>query len=555
MVQNVQRKVSMSLACAVALLVVLVWAPRALGKESPQNATTEDVAAGAEQQDGSTSPTDEAWIEESSSAPQTPEQLAVPASLQPDAPATIQEAPEAPAATANPINSGDTAWVLACSALVLLMTPGLGFFYAGMIGARNAVNTLLMTFVSIAVAGFLWVIVGYSLAFSPGDSFIGDLRWAGLLGVGSEPNPDYAASIPHLLFMLFQSKFAVIAPALIIGSVAGRIKFVSWLAFAGLWSLIVYVPVAHWVWSTTGWIRASGSIDFAGGLVVHITAGVAALVLAAVVGKSSTFAQGQPHRPYNPAFVALGTGLLAFGWLGFNAGSALSAGSLASLAAANTFFASASALAVWLVLEIAVKGRPTLVGSCIGTVVGLVGITPAAGFVTVASALLIGGTAALCSFFAMDLVKKVAKIDDTLDVFAGHGVGGFVGALLTAVFASKIANPGGVDGLLRGNVDLFTNQVIDTFAVVVYTAVATFAIAHVVRLALGLRVSEEIETSGMDLAYHQETVTEGASEPLAHNVARLVEAQGKETVQESAVADQTTDQTTDQTPRDVSPTA
>jgi Amt family ammonium transporter len=309
--------------------------------------------------------------------------------------------------------------------------------------------------------------------------------------------------------MLFQSKFALIAPALIIGAVAGRIRFLSWLAFASLWSILVYVPVAHWVWGTTGWIRASGSIDFAGGLVVHVTAGVAALVLAAVVGRSRTFESQQESRPYNPAFVALGTGLLAFGWLGFNAGSALSAGALAAIAAANTFFASAAALGVWVLLEFASKGRTTLVGACIGTVVGLVGITPAAGFVAVPAALLIGGMAALASFFAIDLVKKVLKIDDTLDVFASHGIGGFVGAMLTAVFASKAVNPAGADGLLRGNSALFMTQITDTVIVIGYTAVVTFAIAHIVRIAIGLRVSEDEEDIGLDAAFQHETVIEG----------------------------------------------
>lgn len=415
------------------------------------------------------------------------------------------------APTESNFSAGDTAWVLACCALVLIMTPGLGFFYAGMVGVKNALNTLLMTFLSIAIVGIIWVAVGYSAAFAPGSAFVGDLRWAGLDGVLTEPNSDYAASIPHILFMLFQSKFALITPALIIGSVAGRVKFGSWIAFASLWSLLVYVPVAHWVWSTTGWIRAAGSIDFAGGLVVHITAGVAALVLAAVIGRSSDFRNGIETRPYNPAFVALGTGMLAFGWIGFNAGSALTASGLSAIAAANTFFASSAALAVWVLLELAVRGKPTLIGACIGTVVGLVGITPAAGFVGVASAMAIGSAAAAASFLAIPFVKRVLKIDDSLDVFACHGVGGFIGAVLTAVFASKAVNPGGSDGLLYGNVNLFMTQLRDTLAVMGYTAAATLAIALVVRYFMGLRSDITDEVKGLDDAYQDESITDGVT--------------------------------------------
>jgi Amt family ammonium transporter len=421
--------------------------------------------------------------------------------------AIAETAPPDAAATAA-ISAGDSAWVLACSALVLVMTPGLAFFYGGMVAAKNVLNTVLLSFASIAVVGMVWMFAGYSLAFSPGTSVIGDLKWAGLVGVGEAANPDYSATIPHMLFMLFQSKFALITPALIVGAVVGRVRFRPWLLFVSLWSLLVYSPVAHWVWATTGWIRASGSIDFAGGLVVHITAGVSALVLAIIFGRSKQFESGQELRPYNPVFVALGTGLLAFGWLGFNAGSALSAGSLASLAAANTFYASSAALAAWMLLEMAAKGRPTLVGSCIGTVVGLVGVTPAAGYVTVAAAFLIGGGTAVASFFAIPLIKSVFKVDDTLDVFAGHGVGGIMGAILTAVFATKAVNPAGADGLLRGNTDLFINQVIDTFAVVGYAAAVTAVLAIAIQRTIGFRVTEADEEQGLDATYQGEAVPE-----------------------------------------------
>lgn len=425
----------------------------------------------------------------------------------------IAESAPADAAAAAAMSAGDSAWVLACCALVLIMTPGLAFFYGGMVGAKNALNTVLLTFASIAVVGMVWMFAGYSLAFSPGNPLIGDLKWAGLVGVGQDANADYSATIPHILYMLFQSKFALITPALIVGAVVGRVRFRPWLLFVSLWSLLVYSPVAHWVWATTGWIRASGSIDFAGGLVVHITAGVSALVLALIFGRSKQFLSGNELRPYNPVFVALGTGMLAFGWLGFNAGSALSAGGLAALAASNTFYASSAALATWLLLEMAAKGRPTLVGSCVGTVVGLVGVTPAAGFVSVAAAFLIGGGTAMASFFAIPLIKSVFKIDDTLDVFASHGVGGIMGAILTAVFATKSVNPAGADGLLRGNTDLFVNQVIDTFAVVGYSAAVTAVLAIAIQRTVGFRVTETAEDQGLDSVYQGEGVPEyGLSE-------------------------------------------
>jgi Amt family ammonium transporter len=409
------------------------------------------------------------------------------------------------AATAPTIDTGDTAWVMISAALVLLMTPGLAFFYGGMVRTKNVLSTLFQNFAVLSVVGLLWCIAGYSLAFS-GDvgGFIGNLRWFMLDGVGQAPNADYAATIPHLAFMMFQCMFAVITPALITGAVAERLNFKAWVAFAALWSLIVYSPVAHWVWGVGGWIRNLGGMDFAGGLVVHITAGYSALVAARMLGKRRDF--GTQTHPYDASFVLIGTALLWFGWFGFNAGSALGANGLAAQAFATTFIAAAGASLSWAVVDTLTKGKPSAIGGCIGAVVGLVCITPAAGFVTAGSALIIGLIGGAVCNYAAHVVKEKLKLDDTLDVFACHGLGGTIGSILTPVFASKAVNSAGADGLLLGNFAPFQANLIATLAVIAFSMAATYAIIKVVSLLANFRVGEHEEEAGLDTTQHGEVI-------------------------------------------------
>lgn len=330
-------------------------------------------------------------------------------------------------ASESTIDSGDTAWILVSIAMVFLMTPGLAFFYGGMVRTRHVVSTMYQTFVAVGVVGVLWIVIGYSLAFS-GDisGVIGDLSYFMTEGIGHEAN----GTIPHLAFMIFQGMFAVICPAIIVGAFAERISFKAWIPIMGIWSLAVYAPVCHWVWGSGGWIAGHGGLDFAGGLVVHTTAGVAALVAAMTFGRRKDF--GTSMRPYDTGLVILGTGLLTFGWFGFNAGSALGANSLAAHAAVTTFLSAASAMLGWTMVDWHRKGKPSALGSAIGMVVGLVAITPAAGFVSVPAALFIGlASAILCNYIA-EFLKQKLHLDDTLDVFACHGVGGILGAI-TAV--------------------------------------------------------------------------------------------------------------------------
>ncbi|MFQ3582884.1 MAG: ammonium transporter [Chloracidobacterium sp.] len=401
------------------------------------------------------------------------------------------------------ISAGDTAWLLVSAALVFLMTPGLAFFYGGLVNRRHVLNTLMMAFGALCVAAVMWVLVGYSLAFAPGGALVGGLTWAGFQTVGDAPQSDYAATVPHLAFAAFQGMFAVITPALIAGAVVGRMDFRAYLLFVALWCVGVYAPVAHWVWGLGGWIRASGALDFAGGTVVHITAGSAALVAAALVGARADVTRS-PLRPHNVPFVLLGAGLLWFGWFGFNAGSALTAGGLASLALVTTHLSAAAAVLVWLGLETIRTGKATAVGAATAAVVGLVGITPAAGFVSPLAALAIGGlTAAIC-YAAIQWRSRLA-LDDTLDVFACHGVGGICGALLTGIFAQQSLNAGGADGLLAGNPKLLLTQLIAVVATLGYTLVATFMLLKLVGLILPLRLSLAHEMEGIDRHAHGET--------------------------------------------------
>ena len=394
------------------------------------------------------------------------------------------------------MNRADTAWMLMATALVLLMTPGLAFFYGGLVRSKNVLNTMMMSFISMGFVGVLWAVLGYSLAFSEGSRWVGGLSHAFLAGVGL----DASGSIPHLLFMAFQGTFCIITAALISGAIVERMRFSAYLTFICLWAIVVYAPVAHWVWGG-GWLAELGALDFAGGTVVHVNAGVAALVAAIVVGKR----QGYPSSsllPHNVPFALLGAGLLWFGWFGFNAGSALAADEIASLAFVTTMLAPGATLVVWCFLDMIRSGRPTAVGCATAIVVGLVAVTPAAGFISPMSAILLGGFAALPSYFVMMLLAKTS-LDDSLDVVAAHGVGGATGALLTGVFAQQSLN-GVADGLLFGNPGQLVTQVVAVAAVIVYSGAVSFVLLKLIGLVIPLRASESEEATGLDINQHGE---------------------------------------------------
>lgn len=397
-------------------------------------------------------------------------------------------------------DSGDTAWILISTALVLLMTPGLAFFYAGMVRSKNVVSTLYQNMISLGVIGLVWVVVGYSLAFSGGDGFIGDTAQFMLNGVGQEDD----GSIPPILFMAFQMMFAIITPILMTGSFAERVNFGPWIVMMVIWSLAVYSPVAHWVWGSTGWLFEKGALDFAGGFVVHMTAGFSALVLAILFGKRKDF--GADNKPHDLGMIVLGTSLLWFGWFGFNAGSALGAGGLAAHALVTTFVAAAAAMLAWTLVDKAKDGKPSLMGGCIGVVAGLVAITPAAGFVTVESAIIIGLLAGVICNIVARVVKGTFKVDDSLDVFACHGVGGLLGCIMTGLLATTAVNEGGANGLLNGGEDLLMANLTGAAAVAGYSIVATFIIFKVVNMVLPLRASDADEQTGLDQSQHGETI-------------------------------------------------
>ncbi|MBY0492235.1 MAG: ammonium transporter [Gemmatimonadaceae bacterium] len=400
------------------------------------------------------------------------------------------------------VSAGDTAWVLISTALVMLMVPGLAFFYGGLVKNKSALNTMLMSLAALAVVTVQWVLFGYSLAFGPGSSWIGGLAWFGFKGVTGAPNPTYTAAVPHVLFAAFQAMFAGITVALFSGAIIDRIRFAAYLVFGLLWTTLIYDPLAHWVWGDGGWLRTLGALDFAGGTVVHISAGITALVAAIFLGPRRDFKK-VPNVPHNVPFTLLGAGMLWFGWFGFNAGSALAADGIAANALVTTHSAAAAALCTWVLLEYLKGGRATAVGAATGAVVGLVAITPAAGFVTPAAALLIGAMAAPCSFFALHYRPKTS-VDDTLDVFACHGVAGIMGALLTGVFATKTVNPAGQDGLLYGNPALLGIQAAAVGATILFAAVASLAILSALKLVMPLRVGVEAEIQGIDIAEHGE---------------------------------------------------
>jgi Amt family ammonium transporter len=409
------------------------------------------------------------------------------------------------------ISAGDTAWVLASSALVLLMTVGLACFYSGLVRSKNSLNTMMMSIVAMGAIGVLWVVIGYSLAFAPGSPWLGGFSWVMFKGVGLDPNP-YAPTIPHQAHAVYQAMFAVITPALVSGAIVERMRFRAYLAFLILWSALVYAPLAHWVWGAGGWLQKMGALDFAGGTVVHVSAGVSALVAAWFLGPRRDFRR-VPISPHNVPLVLIGAGLLWFGWFGFNAGSALAANGIAALAFVNTNSAAASAVLTWAVLDSVRTGKITAVGAATGAVVGLVGITPAAGFVTAPAALAIGVLSVFISYFAIQLRSR-SRLDDSLDVFSCHGLAGMGGALLTGVFATKLANPGGNDGLLAGNAGQMLVQLYAVLAAVLIAAVGTIVILAFVRATFGTRARIADEMSGLDLSEHGEEAYFGGETAL-----------------------------------------
>jgi Amt family ammonium transporter len=420
--------------------------------------------------------------------------LALPAALS-AGPALAVETP--------PLDSGNTTWLLLCSALVMLMTPGLAFFYAGMVSRKNVVSTLLQNYVALAIVGLIWVTVGYSLAFSEGNQWLGGTSMVLLRGLIHEV---YApANVPHLAFMGFQMMFAIITPALMTGSIAERVNFRAWMLLLALWSLFVYIPVAHWVWGPGGWIATMGGLDFAGGLVVHITAGFGGLIAAIMFGKR--IHHHIPTPPNNVPMIMLGAALLWFGWFGFNAGSALTAGALAAHAFVMTFVGGAASFLTWMLVDWLRTGKPTALGAATGIVVGLVTITPAAGFVTIEAGLLMCSiTGILCNLFA-HYMKQTTHLDDSLDVFACHGTAAVLGSIMTGMFASAAVNPAvTVQGLLiSGETKLFFANLIGTAAVASFAFVMTYVLIKLVSLLTPIRVSEDMEDMGLDAALHGES--------------------------------------------------
>src|SRR5947209_7223359 len=409
--------------------------------------------------------------------------------------------PESPSA----VNPGDTAWLLVSTALVMLMTPALGFFYGGLVRRKNVLSTLMHSWFILALISVQWVLWGYSLAFGPdtGLGIIGGLQWIGLNGVGQEPNVDYAATVPALAFMVFQMMFAVITPALITGAFAERKRFKAFVVFTLLWATFVYDPVAHWVWGNGGWLRGLGTLDFAGGTVVHITSGVSALVAALVLGRRRGLGI-EAIEPHDATMTVLGASLLWFGWFGFNAGSALASGGLAANAFVVTNTAAAMAALTWMTVSWLHKGAPSVLGAAAGAVAGLVAITPASGYVDVSASILIGLGAGTFCYLGIQVTKRL-RVDDALDVFGVHGVGGAWGALATGVFATVAVNSGAADGLVYGNPAQLGIQAIAVLASITYSAVMTFVILKVINLFVGLRVGEHEEVLGLDASQHRET--------------------------------------------------
>ncbi|WP_028585977.1 ammonium transporter [Desulfogranum mediterraneum] len=403
------------------------------------------------------------------------------------------------------INAADTAFILAAAGLVLLMTPGLALFYAGMVRSENVLGTIMQSLIMISIISIEWVYIGYSLSFGPDiGGVIGDLSWFALRGVTTAPSADYASTIPQLVFMIYQCMFAVITPALITGAFAERVRFAPFALFSLLWAILVYNPVCHWIWGSGGWLGKIGVLDFAGGLVVHATCGVAALVAVMIIGPRRGHGKVN-FLPHNLPMTMLGTGLLWFGWFGFNGGSALAADGVAATAFVATHLAGMAGMAMWTVLEWLKLGKPTTLGAASGAISGLATITPAAGFVGPNAAVIIGLIAGLVCYYAVNLKARL-QFDDSLDVVGIHGVGGLTGTLLLGVFASRAVNPGGVDGLLAGGgLDQLFYQGLGIVVVCGYTFVMSWLILKGIDRWLGLRVSVEAETQGLDYTEHSET--------------------------------------------------
>ncbi len=402
----------------------------------------------------------------------------------------------------NTLNSGDTAWIIVATALVMMMTPALAFFYGGMVRKKNILSTLNLSFITIGLISLQWIVLGYTLAFGQSQGgFLGGLNFLGFAGVGADPNPDYAPTIPHLAFAAYQMMFAIITPALITGAFVERVRFKTFLIFTLLWATLVYDPVAHWVWGAGGILRTLGALDFAGGTVVHITAGFSALAFAIVLGKRKWYGKA-PLEPGNIPFTVLGAGLLWMGWFGFNGGSALAANGLAANALVTTNTAAAAAAVSWMLVSWR-ENKPSVLGIVTGAVVGLVAITPAAGYVTPLAAIAIGAVAAPISYYAIRLRQKFG-LDESLDVWACHGMGGTWGALATGLFATKLVNPAGADGLFYGNPGQFLIQLVAAAAAIVFAFGVTFGLAKVLQRTLGLRVTDNEEQVGLDISEHGE---------------------------------------------------
>jgi Amt family ammonium transporter len=414
------------------------------------------------------------------------------------------EAVDAVAVDPAKIDSGDTAFVLISAALVLLMTPGLALFYGGMARSKNVLSTIMQSFFIIGLISVQWVLWGYSLSFGPDiNHFIGSLAWFGLNDVGQLPNVDYAATIPHLAFMIFQAMFAVITPALITGSFAERMRFPAFAVFVLLWATFVYDPLAHWVWGMDGWLHNLGILDFAGGTVVHISSGISGLVIALMIGKRKGFGS-ELMLPHNLPMTVIGASLLWFGWFGFNAGSALGANGLAANAFVVTHVAAAAATVSWVLVEWLSHGKPTLLGAASGCVAGLVAITPACGFVSTLPAVIIGLAGGVICFFAVSVLKAKLGYDDALDAFGVHGIGGTWGAIATGLFASKAVNPAGDNGLFFGNPDLVFTQLIGVVTTMAFAAIMTFIIIKLIGVFMQVRSDETDEEVGLDISEHGE---------------------------------------------------
>ena len=401
------------------------------------------------------------------------------------------------------IDAGDTGWILVSSALVMLMTPSLALFYGGMVRRKNVLSTIMMSFALLGLIGILWVLFGYTLGFGPDiGGVIGKLDWIGLRGVGQEPSSTYATTVPHLAFMMFQAMFAIITVALWTGGVVERTKFSGFLVLAILWFTLVYCPVAHWVWGSGGWLAKLGVLDFAGGIVVHVNAGMSALALALLLGARKGFREKEPMEPHNIPMVMLGAGLLWFGWFGFNAGSALTSGGLASSAFVATNTSGAAAALTWMILGWIYR-RPSALGVATGAIAGLAAVTPAAGFVNPIAGIPIGIVAAIVCYYCMVLRAK-RGVDESLDVWAVHGIGGVWGVLATGIFANAAVNAAGADGVIWGNAMQFTKQLAGVAAVGTFAFVATWMLGKIVDVTIGLRVTEDEETVGLDISQHGE---------------------------------------------------